>query len=89
MTDKPKVSVIIPTFNSEDCIADCLSAIFESDFKDFEVIVVDDGSKDSTLEIAERFPIEVVKHDENRGAAISRNNGAKKAKQRRPDLLKK
>lgn len=84
MTDKPKVSVIIPTYNSEDSIADCLSAVFSSDFKDFEVIVVDDGSKDSTLEIAKRFPVEVVRHDKNRGAAISRNNGVEKA---RSDIL--
>lgn len=80
MQNNPKISIIIPAFNSEDTLADCLNSVFSSDFKDFEVIVVDDFSKDSTLGIAKRFPVTVVKHGRNQGAAISRNDGAEKAK---------
>lgn len=80
MPGDPKISIIIPAFNSQDTLADCLNAIFLSNFQDFEVIVVDDSSKDSTLKIAENFPVEVIKHDKNQGAAISRNDGAEKAK---------
>lgn len=50
-----KVSVIIPTFNEQDSILECLSSLEDQFLKDFEVIVVDDGSTDKTLEILRKY----------------------------------
>jgi len=46
-----KVSVIIPTFNEERVIGNCLNSLGKQSFKDLEIIVVDDGSKDKTLQV--------------------------------------
>ena len=53
----PKISIIIRTKNEERWIGHCLSMIFKQDYKNFEVILVDNESIDHTLEIANRFPI--------------------------------
>ena len=51
----PKISVIIPMYNVEKYIEDCLNSIITQTFQDFEVILVDDCSTDRSVEIAERF----------------------------------
>lgn len=51
----PKVSVIVYTHNDEDSIADCLQGILAQDYPDFEVIVVDDASSDTTTDIVEKL----------------------------------
>ncbi len=79
MPDNFKISIIVPAFNAADTLKDCLKAVFASDFKDFEVIVVEDCSQDATAEIAHNFPVKIIKHALNRGAAASRNDGAEKA----------
>lgn len=53
----PKISIIIRTKNEERWIHHCLQMVFEQNFKDFEVILVDNRSHDHTIEIAKRFPI--------------------------------
>ena len=50
MNSHPKISVIIPIYNGEKHIAECLDSVYRSTFKDFEVIVVNDGSTDKTEE---------------------------------------
>jgi glycosyltransferase involved in cell wall biosynthesis len=74
------VSVIIPVYNSASTLEKCLDSIFKSEYKDYEVIVVDDASTDNSMEIVKRFNCEVIKLSKNLGAANARNNGAKKAK---------
>ena len=54
---QPKVSIIIRTLNEERWISHCLSAIFNQEFDDFEVVLVDNNSIDHTVEVAKRFPI--------------------------------
>jgi len=49
-----KISVIIPTFNEEEVMGECLKSLVGQKDKDFEVIVVDDGSTDGTLDIIKR-----------------------------------
>ncbi len=78
-----KLSVIIPTYNEENVIEDCLVSLFRQTYADFEVIVVDDGSKDKTLEIVKeierknnRLKIFRQKH---KGPGKARNLGAGKA----------
>ncbi len=74
------VSVIIPVFNSERTIVQCLEAVFSSDFKEFEVIVVDDKSTDDSLSIVKDFPCRILEAKKTLGKAASRNQGAKEAK---------
>lgn len=72
---KPLVSILIPAFNSEQWIADTLRSAKAQTWSRKEIIVVDDGSKDRTLEIARRFEspgIRVVTQP-NQGAALARN----------------
>ena len=75
-----KVSIIIPVFNSSRTLESSLKAIFESDYPHFEVIVVDDGSTDNSVKIANKFPCKVIKKKSNTGAADARNIGAMEAK---------
>lgn len=57
---KPKVSIIIRCYNEDQHIGRLLSGIMQQTFQDFEVILVDSGSTDATLAIAERYPVNVV-----------------------------
>ncbi|CAN5302209.1 hypothetical protein BH10PAT1_BH10PAT1_3070 [soil metagenome] len=74
-----KISVIIPVFNEEKVIAECLTSLREQNEKDFEIIVVDDGSTDKTLEIIRKFNV-VILEQKHQGPATARNLGAKNAK---------
>ena len=69
----PKVSIIVAAYNSQDTIEECLKSIlalnYPADF--FEVIVMDGGSKDATVKIAEKFPIKVVSIRLNAPAAYN------------------
>lgn len=60
MKDHPKVSLIIRTKNEERWITPCLRAVFDQDFKDFEVIIVDNESTDKTVEKAKTFDVEIT-----------------------------
>jgi glycosyltransferase involved in cell wall biosynthesis len=76
------LSIIVPTFNEEESIAEVLDAIEKGMAKesiDYEVIVVDDGSTDKTLEIVRSRKVKVVKHDHNKGYGASLKSGIAKA----------
>jgi cellulose synthase/poly-beta-1,6-N-acetylglucosamine synthase-like glycosyltransferase len=72
-----KASVIIPAYNAEKTIGQCLEALENQSFRDFETIVVDDGSKDKTAEIVEKFKGVKLLQQKNSGPASARNFGAK------------
>ena len=72
------VSVIVPTYNSKNRLGECLGAILKQDFKNFEVIVVNDGSTDGTEQLAKTFNVKVFSKI-NQGPAIARNFGAQKS----------
>jgi len=74
-----KISVIIPTYNSEETIVPCLDSIYKTAHKDFEVVVVDDGSTDGTLRLLSQYPCRVVRLENNSGASVARNTGARNA----------
>lgn len=81
--DKPKISVIVPVYNTELYIDDCLNSIIGQSFSDLEIIVVNDGSTDKSLELIEAFArkdkrIKVL-NQENKGGAAARNAGVKAA----------
>lgn len=83
-TDKelPKVSVLIPAYNEEGTIEKTIKSILKSNYKDFEVIVIDDGSKDNTLSIARSIKDSrlTVIHKKNGGKGSALNLGISKAK---------
>ena len=74
------ISIIIPTYNAEKTLEKCLKAIYNSSYQKFEVLVVDDASRDNSLEIARSFPCKTLQLEHNRGAAVARNRGARNAK---------
>jgi glycosyltransferase involved in cell wall biosynthesis len=78
------ISVIIPVKNSERELERCLEALCQSNCRDFECIVVDDGSTDRSAEIAERRAARVIRSRSSRGPAAARNRGAREA---RGDIL--
>ncbi len=77
---EPLISVIIPTFNEQDCISDCLDSLKKQTYKSIEIIVVDDGSRDKTRKILKNVRGIKVLTQEHRGPGAARNKGAKKAK---------
>ncbi|MFD0990560.1 glycosyltransferase family 2 protein [Mariniflexile jejuense] len=77
---KPLVSIITPMFNSEAYISETVNSIINQTYKNWELLLIDDGSTDNTIEIANqillKFPnIKLLKNSINLGAAISRNKG--------------
>ena len=77
----PRFSVVIPTYNRAATVIDTLESCFAQDFKDFEIIVVDDGSADDTLKVLQGIMDErlVVVSQANAGPAAARNHGMRKA----------
>lgn len=74
-----KVSIIIPTFNEEQNISTCLESLLNQSYKDFEIIVVDDGSTDQTKEIVKTLSAKLITQS-HLGPAKARNLGAKESK---------
>jgi len=74
------ISIIIPVYNSEKTIKRCLESIYQSQYRYFEVIVIDDGSTDTSLEIVRKYPAKIIKLDKHKGCAFARNKGTQKAK---------
>ena len=81
-TDEPLVSVIIPLYNSEKYIAETLKSVLNQSYKNIEVLVIDDGSKDDGLSVAKNFENAHVKifSQSNKGASAARNYGLREAK---------
>ncbi|NLW46960.1 MAG: glycosyltransferase family 2 protein [Firmicutes bacterium] len=77
--EKELVSVIVPSYNSEKTIRLCLEAIYKQDYKNYEVIVVDDCSKDNSRKIIEEFPCKLLTTPCNSKVAAVRNLGVKHA----------
>jgi glycosyltransferase involved in cell wall biosynthesis len=70
----PRVSVVVCTFNGARTIRDCCEGLLRLDYPNFEVIVVDDGSRDETAAIAHEYGFRVIT-TENRGLSSARNTG--------------
>jgi glycosyltransferase involved in cell wall biosynthesis len=70
------ISIIIPNRNGANTIGICLAAAQASQHGNFEIIVVDDGSEDNSIEVIERHPCKLVRLERNGGAAKARNTGA-------------
>lgn len=75
----PLASVVVPARNCAEQLRQCLLAIRNSDFSDYEIIVVDDASTDATGEVAQEFDARYIHLNECRGPANARNAGANAA----------
>jgi GT2 family glycosyltransferase len=74
------ISVIVPVYNGQDTLRQCLEMVYKSEAVEFECIVVDDGSKDGTLAVLESFPVKLVQIEGGPlGPANARNRGAEVA----------
>ena len=77
------ISVVIPTYNREKTIKRAIDSILNQTYKDIEIIIVDDCSKDNTEEIIKQYKdnrIKYIKLDKNSGACAARNKGIELAK---------
>ena len=73
------VSFIIPLFNKEEFIANCISSVLKQTYPNYEIIIIDDGSTDSSKDIINEFRKGTDKikyfYQENKGVSIARNKG--------------
>lgn len=78
------LSIIVPVYNVEEYLGECIDSILQQTFRDYELILVDDGSTDCSGEICDRYASEddriVMVHKENGGVSSARNAGLKLAK---------
>lgn len=80
----PAISVIIPVYNAEEYISECIDSVLRQSFRDFELILIDDASTDASWEICQKYceydNVRLYRHDMNRGSAITKNDGKEYAK---------
>lgn len=79
----PEVSVIIPTYNRAHLISRAIQSVLNQTYRDFELIIVDDGSMDNTENVVKSFNdmrIKYIQCKENRGASAARNTGIRASK---------
>ena len=78
------VTILIPVYNAEKYLSACLESIIGQTYKDLQVVMVDDGSKDGSLALAQKYcaqyPWMEVYHQENQGVAVARNELLKHVK---------
>jgi glycosyltransferase involved in cell wall biosynthesis len=83
MNRKPEVSVIFPAFNAENFIGQAIQSVLDQTFKNFELIIIDDGSVDNTAKIVSQFKdprIILIRQERNCGPSTARNVGLELAK---------
>ena len=82
--EQPKVSIIVPVYKVEKYLRRCLDSILSQTFDDFEVICVNDGSPDNSIDILNEYASRdnrfCVVEQENQGLSMARNNGKKLAR---------
>lgn len=83
--NQPLISVVIPVYNRASVLSAALRSVTAQTFRDFEIIVIDDGSTDdiaATLGGFDTLSIRLLRHSQNRGAAAARNTGVRAAQGR-------
>ena len=79
----PKISIIVPVYNLENYIEKTIEQLISQTYKNLEIILVDDGSTDKSLELCNTFAKRdnriLVVHQENCGVSVARNTGIKHA----------
>jgi len=85
MKNNPRISVIIPVYNTEKYLHDCLSSVQNQTMSDFEVIIVNDQTPDNSMAIAQDFSkvdsrFLIINHESNKGLGGARNTGIESSK---------
>ena len=85
INDNPKISVFIPVYNGEEYILTAIRSIQNQNFEEYEILIIDDKSKDNSLEIiykeAEKDPrIRILKNKKNYGTLYTKSKGIKNSK---------
>lgn len=82
MNTKPSVSIIMPAYNAEKTISDSIQSVLNQTYTDWELIIINDGSSDSTSSIVGAYPDSriILLEQQNSGVAEARNNGIKHAR---------
>lgn len=82
-----KLSIIVPIYNVEEYILDCLNSIYDDNLKDFEVICIDDRGTDKSISIVNKYikknnitNLVIIRHEKNQGLSVARNTGIDIAK---------
>lgn len=79
----PKISVIVPVYNVEKYLRRCIDSILSQTFSDFELLLIDDGSKDKSGDICDEYAAKDARirvfHKDNGGVSSARNLGLVKA----------
>lgn len=81
---QPLVSVIVPVYNVEKYIGECLTSIVGQTYQNLEILIVDDKGNDGSMAIAQRYTadprVRIVRHEKNRGLGPARNTGISQAR---------
>lgn len=79
MNSNPKVSIIIPVYNTEKYLSRCLNSLVKQTLHDIEIICINDGSEDNSLSILENYASSderiVLISQKNQGQSVARNRG--------------
>ncbi|KAA5544217.1 glycosyltransferase [Adhaeribacter rhizoryzae] len=78
--EQPLVSVIIPCYNHAHFLSEAIESVLNQTYPFIEIIVVDDGSKDNTREVAQRYPEVTYIYKQNQGLSAARNTGIDQSK---------
>lgn len=80
MEARAQITLYVPCYNAERHIAACLDGVLTQRLRPAEILVIDDGSRDGTTEIASRYPVKILCHEQNRGLAAARNTAFRNAR---------
>ncbi|MCQ8263678.1 glycosyltransferase family 2 protein [Streptococcus suis] len=72
---QPSVTVLIPVYNGEEHIGDCLDSLLKQSYDNYQIVVVNDGSRDKTLEKLQQYPVKILSYEENKGISYALNYG--------------
>ncbi|HFI0645613.1 TPA: glycosyltransferase family 2 protein [Streptococcus suis] len=72
---QPSVTVLIPVYNGEEHIGDCLDSLMNQSYDNYQILVVNDGSRDKTLEKLQQYPVKILSYEENKGISYALNYG--------------
>lgn len=75
----PLISVVMPTYNRADTVGKAIQSVLAQTYKNIDVIVVDDGSTDNTMEVLSKFAedtrLRIIRHEKNKGVCAAKNTG--------------
>lgn len=80
MNANPRVSLYIPCYNVERFVSRCIDGVLAQSYPADEILIIDDGSTDRTIELAKKYPVTIIRHPQNRGLAAARNTGLRNAR---------